>query len=118
MLTFAESQSAWNIEPRLVCDLVRKGRIRLCHGCASKGSQRAEIRCQAMLREIEPACSLCERIEAALTRRERRLSISPPGVDHLQLGGITIVGDFLLRLLEASVMLQIGWQEVIPALGY
>ena len=52
-----------------------------------------------MQREIEAASSQRERIEAALSLRNRRLAISPPGVHHLQFGTIAIAGDFFLRLL-------------------
>ena len=50
-----------------------------------------------MLREVDPARSLRQRIEAALSLRDRRLSKSPPGVDRLQLGGKA--GELLLRIL-------------------
>ena len=67
-----------------ICCLVCGARRR-CHSCATRGNHRAEIRGQAMLRKIEAAWSLRERIEAALSGREWWLAIPPTGVDHLRL---------------------------------
>ena len=100
MLTGAESQSAWNIWlTYVVMFAFQFGLLSPLPWLCLQGQSTSRNTSSGDAAIDRGRRSQRERIEAALSLRERRLAISPPGVDHLQFGAIAIAGDLFLRRL-------------------